>query len=171
MKWIKTQELISILRRFPDTEIEVSLRLNYNLVSTYWWKYSTNKQCLVRITNSYNDYYTEKTVTNRYGDCFWKVTPFFFLQSNEEKQLAIRFFEELNSLGLIEDIISAYDINSLRICEQCHRPMNEGWLINDIETFCSDHCLNCAHPEIDLDTLKALAAEDGSLGYWTKWEE
>lgn len=170
MKWIKTQELISMLKRFPDTEIEVSLRLNYGLISTYWWKYSTYEKCLVRITDSYDDYYSEKTAIDRYGDCLWKVTPFFFLQSNEEKQLAIRFFEELNTLGHVEDIVSEYDINSLRICEYCHKPMNEGWLINNTETFCSDNCLHWTHPEIELETLKSQATEDGSLGYWTKWE-
>lgn len=170
MKWIKTQELISMLKRFPDREIEVSLRLNFGLVSTYWWKYSTDDQCFVRITDSYDDFCTEARITERYGDCLWKVTPFFFLKSDQEKQLAIRFFEELNTRGLIEGIISENDINSLRICEFCHKPMNEGWVINDTEAFCSDQCLHCSHPEIDLNTLKSHAQEDGSLGYWTQWE-
>lgn len=48
--------------------------------------------------------------------------------------------------------------------------MDEGWLVDDIRTFCSDGCLQAEFPNADLDVLKAEAGEEGCWAYWTKWE-
>ena len=52
----------------------------------------------------------------------------------------------------------------------CHKLMNEGWMFAGVETYCSDKCLRAAHPEIDIETYRAIANDEDSDTYWTSWE-
>ena len=41
MKWINTQELVSILKRFPNKQIDSLAYLGNNVTSAHRWEYST----------------------------------------------------------------------------------------------------------------------------------
>lgn len=73
--------------------------------------------------------------------------------------------------GYMSDGIMEYGIESVRICEHCQCLMNEGWLVDDMRTFCSDECLERDMPQLDIQELKAHANEEGCSAYWTEWED
>lgn len=93
-----------------------------------------------------------------------------FGDNNTEANLALSLVRALSSKGILDDVISTNDIESVRVCEHCGNLMNEGWVYEGIENYCSDACLKAAHPEIDIDVLKVHAIEDNSNSYWTTWE-
>lgn len=95
----------------------------------------------------------------------------FGFENNTEVNLALSFVRALSAKGILDDVISTNDIEHVRVCEHCGKLMNEGWVYEGIENYCSDACLKSAHPEIDIDVLKVYAIEDNSNSYWTKWEE
>lgn len=57
------------------------------------------------------------------------------------------------------DFIEENDIQTLRVCENCGKFMNEGFLYRDIETYCSEECLTESQGMYDKDEV-----------YWTAWE-
>lgn len=171
MKWINTQELVSLLKRFPNKQIKISAYLGYNINSLYCWEYSQKKNCFICHTGTTSKSFSETEIFRLYCNWHWKVRTIFFLMSNHEKQLAIRLIEELVLLDRLNDIIEKNEIDNVRICEHCHHLMDEGWLVDDIHTFCSDECLLCAFPNICIDELKAHSLDDRCLAYWTKWED
>lgn len=89
---------------------------------------------------------------------------------NDQRILSRLLVEELRQRGALEDVISEYEIESLRECTHCHRLMNEGWIYQGFETYCSDRCLMKAHPEADLDELKRETSDNDTDTYWTEWE-
>lgn len=91
-------------------------------------------------------------------------------ENNIEANLALSFVRALSAKGILDDVISTNDIEHVRVCEHCGNLMNEGWVYEGIENYCSDACLKAAHSEIDIDMLKVHAIEDNSNSYWTKWE-
>jgi len=95
----------------------------------------------------------------------------FGFENNTKANLALSFVDALSSKGILDDVISTNDIESVRVCEHCGNLMNEGWVYEGIESYCSDACLKDAHPKIDIDMLKVHAIDDNSNSYWTKWEE
>lgn len=171
MKWINTQELVSILKRFSSKQIEVSVYLGYNLTSAHCWEYSPSTDCFVHYIGTTSKSYSETELFRLYCNQHWKVKPFFFLKDNQEKQLAVRLVEELVMLGHLDDIIGEHEIGNVRICEHCHHLMDEGWLVDDIRTFCSNECLQNEYPNINISELKAHALDVKCWAYWTKWEE
>lgn len=42
--------------------------------------------------------------------------------------------------GSKEELIDAWELDTIRICEYCGMPMFEGYLVNDSETYCSEKC-------------------------------
>ena len=158
MKWMNTQELVSILQRFPDENVEACAYLGCDVSSSCLWSYSTEKNVF---------FYTTRT----YGSWHWNLKPSFFLRDDHEKKIAVRLVEELGILGYLEDIILESELNNVRVCEQCHHLMVEGWLVDDIRTFCSDECLRNAYPDINISELETCSIDDSCWGYWTKWEE
>jgi len=171
MKWINTQELISILKQFPNQQISISAYLGHSVASVHCWEYSTSTKCFMHHIGTASKSYSETEMLQLYCSQHWKVKPFFCLRDNHEKQLAVRMVEELVMLGHLDDIISEYEIDNVRICEQCHHLMNEGWLVDDIRTFCSDECLLRTYPNIKISELQAHSLSSNSFAYWTKWEE
>lgn len=89
---------------------------------------------------------------------------------NKQRTLEKLLVEELRKRESIEDVICEYNIESLRVCNTCHRLMNEGWIYNNCETYCSDKCLMKSHPDENIAKMKERASEDYSETYWTVWE-
>ena len=95
--------------------------------------------------------------------------------SEDEAAQICRSFIEYPSLR--ESIIERNDLDSIRICEHCGAPMNEGYLVNDMWTFCSEECARAAllSPEYGwteetFNNHLAHADEEDSVIYWTQWE-
>ena len=95
--------------------------------------------------------------------------------SEDEATQICRSFIEYPSLR--ESIIERNDLDSIRICEHCGAPMNEGYLVNDMWTFCSEECARAAllSPEYGwteetFNNHLAHANEEDSVIYWTQWE-
>lgn len=168
---MNTQELASMLKRFPNEQVEASAYLGYGLTSSHLWTYSADSKCFLHTIGAKAKSYTEAELRRLYSNQFWKVKPFFFLEDGQEKQLAVLLIEELGMLGLLEDIISEYEIEDVRICEHCHHLMNEGWLVDDIRTFCSDKCLQSAFPDIAVSGLRSHPQDENCRAYWTRWED
>ena len=88
---------------------------------------------------------------------------------NNQRILTKLFVEELRKRNVLEDVICEYCIENVRECMHCHKLMNEGWMFAGVETYCSDKCLRAAHPEIDIETYRAIANDEDSDTYWTSW--
>ena len=68
------------------------------------------------------------------------------------------FWEELNEY-----------LDCLRICDECHRPMIEGFCIDDgREHYCSENCL---HRQYSEEEYKAMYNDGEGNSYWTVWWE
>ena len=63
-------------------------------------------------------------------------------------------------MGHMEEIILEYEVEDVRLCEHCHRLMDEGWLVGGMQTFCSDDCLKSSFPDVDVEELKAEAGKE-----------
>ena len=72
-----------------------------------------------------------------------------------------------------QELIDEWDLNTIRICEHCGRPMHEGYLVNDFDTYCSEECVKAARhwsdEQFTEQTLYAADRDDSTI-YWTKWE-
>lgn len=93
---------------------------------------------------------------------------------NEAEQICKSFIEYP---ALRENIIEHNELDSIRVCEHCGAPMNEGYLVNDMWTFCSEECAKAAllSPEYGwteetFNECLAHAEEEDSVIYWTQWE-
>ena len=59
-------------------------------------------------------------------------------------------------------------LDCFRICDECGKPMIEGYLVDGCDTYCSEECL---HTHIsDEDFNKRYNNGDGDT-YWTTWYE
>lgn len=95
--------------------------------------------------------------------------------SEDEAAQICRSFIEYPALR--ESIIERNDLESIRICEHCGAPMNEGYLVNDFNTYCSEECARAAllspeggWTEETFNEHLAHADEEDSVIYWTQWE-
>ena len=48
--------------------------------------------------------------------------------------------------------------------------LNEGWLYQGFETYCSDRYLMAEHPDENLANLREHVSDNDSDTYWTAWE-
>jgi hypothetical protein len=53
-----------------------------------------------------------------------------------------------------------------RKCTKCNKGMNDGYLVNDVEYYCSDECLYSVYSEDEYEDLYI----EGSA-YYTEWSE
>lgn len=60
------------------------------------------------------------------------------------------------------------NLDCFRICEECGRPMIEGYVVNGCDTYCSDDCL---HKHVSEEEYKLLYNEGEGDTYWTTWYE
>lgn len=93
--------------------------------------------------------------------------------SNEEAEQICKSFIEYPALR--ESIIERDELDSIRICEHCGAPMNEGYLVNDFDTYCSEECARAATAEMgwtkeQFEQHLANADNEDSCVYWTQWE-
>lgn len=60
-----------------------------------------------------------------------------------------------------------------RYCEHCGKGMNEGYLVDNRLTYCSEGCARADLTDARFDELMARleADEDYDGFYWTEWEE
>lgn len=139
--------------------------------SSQSWEYSLNSDGFMHHLGATSLSYSETELFRLYRHQHWKVKPFFTLKDNRERRIAIRLVEELVMLGHLDELISEYEINHVRTCEHCHHLMDEGWLVDEIRTFCSDECLLRACPNMNMQDLQAHSSDVDSLAYWPKWED
>ena len=69
----------------------------------------------------------------------------------------VEFWENLNE-----------ELDCFRVCEECGKPMIEGYVINGCDTYCSDDCL---HKHITDEEFELLYDNGNGDTYWTKWHE
>jgi hypothetical protein len=77
--------------------------------------------------------------------------------------------------ALREGIIEREELDSIRICKHCGAPMYEGYLVNDLDTYCSEACARASISEIGWTVQEfyenlAYAEDENSCIYWTQWE-
>jgi hypothetical protein len=59
-------------------------------------------------------------------------------------------------------------LDCFRICEECGKPMIEGYVVNGCDTYCSEECL---HKHVSEEEYKALYNDGNGDTYWTTWYE
>ena len=69
----------------------------------------------------------------------------------------VSFWEKLNE-----------ELDCFRICDECGRPMIEGYVVDGHDTYCSDECL---HKHLTDDEFSILYENGNGDTYWTTWYE
>jgi hypothetical protein len=69
----------------------------------------------------------------------------------------VEFWENLNE-----------ELDCFRVCEECGKPMIEGYVIDGCDTYCSDDCL---HKHITNEEFELLYNNGNGDTYWTTWYE
>ena len=59
-------------------------------------------------------------------------------------------------------------LDCFRVCEECGRPMIEGYVVDGCETFCSDECL---HKHLSDEEFNELYDDGDGDTFWTTWYE
>lgn len=66
-----------------------------------------------------------------------------------------------------ESLVDELDLEHIRVCSQCGKPMYEGYCIEDgAEYYCSDDCL---HQNLSEHQYQKLYDEGRGNSYWTSW--
>lgn len=60
------------------------------------------------------------------------------------------------------------NLDCFRICEECGKPMIEGYVVDGCETYCSDECL---HKHLTDEEFEELYDNGNGDTYWTNWYE
>lgn len=60
------------------------------------------------------------------------------------------------------------ELDCFRICEECGKPMIEGYVVDGCDTYCSDECL---HKHITDEEFNSLYDDGNGDTYWTTWYE
>lgn len=79
------------------------------------------------------------------------------------------------SQGILSHITDVEFWNSLnehldcfRVCDECGKPMIEGYVVDGCENYCSEECL---HKHITEEEFNALYDDGNGDTYWTAWYE
>jgi len=59
-------------------------------------------------------------------------------------------------------------LDCFRICDECGKPMIEGYVVDGCETYCSEECL---HKHITDEEYNNLYDNGNGNTYWTTWYE
>lgn len=65
------------------------------------------------------------------------------------------------------DSLSEY-LDCFRVCDECGRPMIEGYVVHGCDTYCSDECL---HKHLTDEEFNILYDDGNGDTYWTTWYE
>lgn len=60
------------------------------------------------------------------------------------------------------------ELDCFRICEECGRPMIEGFVVDGCNAYCSEECL---HKHISEDDYREAYNNGNGDTYWTTWYE
>ena len=60
------------------------------------------------------------------------------------------------------------NLDCFRVCEECGKPMIEGYIVDGCDTYCSDECL---HKHISEKDFNDLYKDGEGDAYWTTWYE
>ena len=100
---------------------------------------------------------------------------------NGQLSLSKLLVDELREKDALESVISEYGVQSVRVCRNCKRLMNEGWLYCEDITYCSEACLLADNPDEDMETLRNELDDESRypdencsctpVSFWTKWGE
>lgn len=60
------------------------------------------------------------------------------------------------------------ELDCFRICDECGKPMIEGYVVDGCNTYCSDECL---HKHITDEEFNSLYDDGDGDTYWTTWYE
>ena len=79
------------------------------------------------------------------------------------------YIKESNTLNTcllnIKEILK--DNDNIRICDNCHKIMSQGYCIDDgLEYYCSDVCLNTKYSEEEFNGMYSQG-----YAYYTTWED
>lgn len=59
-------------------------------------------------------------------------------------------------------------LDCFRVCEECGKPIIEGYVVDGCENYCSEECL---HKHISEEDFDALYNDGNGDTYWTTWYE
>lgn len=100
MKWMNTKELVSLLKRFPNEEVEVVDYQDGSLASALFGMKADGEKCFRLTWDGETNTYSEAGVLSSYGNRYWKIVSSLFLRSEHERQIALRMVEELWFAGV-----------------------------------------------------------------------
>jgi len=87
----------------------------------------------------------------------------------EELQLRNdRLWEELDELNSdkIKDFAEELELDGIRFCHKCGKPMIEGYITPDMGVYCSCECLEMTEKEVEYQ----YSDEDCDCIFYTEWE-
>ena len=76
------------------------------------------------------------------------------------------YTQELEQCNVINEVVKGDKY--ARICTCCHSGMNEGFISNNYEYYCTAQCLRNKYTKKEWEEL---ASEENSGNYWTQWED
>lgn len=160
-----------MLRRFPNTEVTARWSMD-DREPRHRWSYLPDKKRFLHRWDGHIERSTEDITLHRYDGTHWNPQPFYHITDPKQQRLAIRMAEELVMKGMMESVISDCNIGFMRECGHCHALMDEGWLWNNWNTFCSDECLMAAFPSLTPEDLREIREDDSCLDtFWNEWVE
>ena len=69
----------------------------------------------------------------------------------------------------VDTLVDELDLEHVRCCSECGRPMTEGFCIeNGAEYYCSEECL---HKHISEEEYQSLYDDGNGESYWTSWTD
>lgn len=170
MDWMKHEDFLEMLRRFPGTEIVARWNMD-DRKPRHRWTYLPDKKRYLHRWDGYVERATESITLNRYLETHWNPEPFYHITNPKEQQLAVRLVEELVMTGYLEEAIYNCRATYVRRCDRCHRLISEGWVFQGCEHYCSDTCLLAVHPNLNAEDLQEIGLDDIRLEtYWTDWD-
>lgn len=171
MEWISSSKYIEMLKRFPNTKIKARRYLGSRLSSMHIWEFRNEQNTYLCHLNGQTEEINESQFLKQYASDLWQPKPFFSLDDEKQKLLAVRIVEHLIMTGNLDWIICDCNINFVRECDHCHKLMNEGWWCGETYKFCCDECLLAENPGITKEELRNLVVDDNSDIYWREWED
>ena len=72
--------------------------------------------------------------------------------------------------GVKNNIICDYELESIRLCDQCGALIHKGYVVDGCEVFCSSECIEERHGKKEAEKIMAACGDDDSDTYWTEWE-
>lgn len=170
MEWMKTNEYVEMLKRFPGTKV-LAMRYTPPAHAIQTWSYLNDAELFVCHDDEEKTRLSESDFLKQYEGDYWRPDEFFHLTDERQRAMAVRIVEQMITLGRLDEILTLYHIEFARECQHCHALMNEGWLCGDTYTFCSDECLLAENPALTEEDLARLSEDEYSLVDWNEWED